>query len=253
MEEEWFQKVQTLKREGKWQEAELIIEEKSRMNPGSAQDYFDRGLAFWSQRKLDAALGDFTKCVEMEPGDYEANLRIGWMLSNLARHEEAMKVFEKVITLRPAEFHGYNGYAQALFSLGRYEEFLKYNEDLIECLPSSRGFWILGRIGALNKLGRHAEALDSLNKLGQGGVAPVDSYMYYLFLAETLTLLKRFEDALSSLRNGMDETKAEEGCVRCFVGNCRRTPYLEPLRMPPYRERFEEIIGPKPKITPKKA
>ncbi len=270
MKEEWYQKVSALARAGKGEEADRMVEEKIRTNPETAQDYFDRGMAYWSQGKLDTALGDFTRCVEIEPDDYEANLRIGWMLANLARHEEAMKVFENVIILRPEEFHGYNGYAQALFSLGRYEEFLKYNEALIERLPRSRGFWVLGRIGALNKLGRHGEALESLNEIGPGGVAPVDSYMYFLFLAETLTLLERFDDALDTLKKGMDETKAagveqgegseeggegeegEGGCVRCFVGNSWRTPYLEPLRKPPYLERFEEIVGPKSKINRKK-
>ena len=253
MKEEWTNRLNDLQKEGKWKLAQKMIVEQSLTNPSSAQEFFDRGLAFGCKGNLEAALGDFKKCVELEPQDYEANLRLGWTLSSLERYEEALEVFDRIVTLRPEEMYGYSGRSQALISLGRYEEAFKYNEELLQRLPSFRGFWELGRIGALNMLGRHCEALDLLNNLEPREIAPLHSYMYYLVLAETLTLLKRFDDALGALQKGMDETKAEDGCVPCFVDNCWRVSYLEPLRKPPYRARFEEIIGPKPKIQRKKA
>lgn len=249
MKDKWNREVNALMLEGKRDEAERIIEEKSRVNPKSAQDYFDRGLALWRKGSLEAALGDFQECVNLVPDDYEANLRLGYTLSNLGRDEEALRVFEKVIELRADDPEGYRSRAQALFGLKRYEEALAYNEELLLRFPSLRGYWELGRAWALNQLGRHTEALDFLKSVKPSEIIPLPSYSYYLSLAGTLALLKRFDDALDALKKGMDETKAQKGCISCFVGNCWRSPYLEPLRKPPYRARLEVIIGPKPKVS----
>jgi tetratricopeptide (TPR) repeat protein len=249
MKEEWLDKVVSLRKEGKHEDAEKMIEEKSRIVPKTAQDFFDRGLARRSLRNLEAALFDFQKCVELSPENSEAYLHLGWTLSNLERYEEALKTFEKLIELRPDEMEGHHGRSQSLFALKRYEEVIAYSEELVERLPLFKGFWELTRTAALNQLGRHEEALDSLTSITPEEIKPLPSYAYYLNLAGTFSLLERFDEALKSLQEGMEKTKLEEGCVPCFVGNCWRSPYLEPLRKPPYRERLEEIIGPKPKVT----
>lgn len=80
-------------------------------------------------------------------------------------------------------------------------------------------------------------------------ITPLPSYACYLHPACALASLERFDEALGALVEGMQRTKTEEGCVPCFVGNCWRSPYLEPLRNPPYRERLEKIIGPKQRTS----
>lgn len=248
---EWYEKARELYNAGKKEEADKIIEEKSRIIAETAQDFFERGIARRLLRNLNDALEDFKKCIELSPGYFEAYLHLGWTLSNLERYEEALKTFDKLIELKPDEMKGHHGRSQSLFTLKRYEEVIAYNEELVERLPAFSGFWELTRTAALNQLGRHEEALDSVTKIKPEEIKPLPSYAYYLSLAETFCLLNRYDEALNALNEGMDKTREEEGCAPCFANSCWRNPYLEALRKPPYRERLEKIIGPKPKVSRK--
>jgi len=100
------------------------------------------------------------------------------------------------------------------------------------------------------KEGRRQEAFKVIDVIRVSpSITPLPSYACYPHPACALASLERFDEALGALAEGMQRTKAEEGRVPCFVGNCWRMPYLEPLRNPPYRERLEKIIGPKQRTS----
>jgi hypothetical protein len=103
------------------------------------------------------------------------------------------------------------------------------------------------KVTALYRQGRQEEALKALDGIcNPSGIEPFPSYSYYLSRAGVLACLERYDEALDTLEEGMERTKTDEDCIPCFVGNCWRTPHLEPLRNPSYRERLEGIVGSPP-------
>ena len=103
------------------------------------------------------------------------------------------------------------------------------------------------KVTALYRQGRQEEALKALDGIcNPSCMEPFPSYSYYLSRAGVLACLQRYDQALDAIAEGMKTTEKEKGCIPCFVGNCWRVPYFEPLRKPPYRERFEGIVGSPP-------
>jgi tetratricopeptide (TPR) repeat protein len=166
----------------------------------------------------------------------------------LKRYEEALAECEEAIRLAPDLQEAYQIKGNLFMAEDRYEEAASYYGDLAE-RTDHRDFWELNRAAALSLMKRYEEALAILDTIATPPrIDPFPFYSYYLIRAGALARLERFDEALDLLAEGMKVTKREKGCIPCFVNNCWRVPYFEPLRNPPYRKRLEEIIGPKPKV-----
>ncbi|TKJ43446.1 hypothetical protein CEE36_03680 [candidate division TA06 bacterium B3_TA06] len=246
MAEDWQEKVNELYKQGKHEEVQEILKEAAAVNPQTSEDYVKRGTALSFLGRREEAMVDFEKAIELDPRNAEAHMRRGDIALCSGKPQEALAECDEAIRLAPDCQDTCHSKGNALIALGRYEEAVTYYQKLVKRLPDYKDFWELNRSWVLNELNRHVEALDILKTIDPSNIRPLPSYAYYLHLAGTLTLLARYEEALGALEEGMERIRSEEGCVPCFVGNCWRTPHLEPLRNPPYRKRFEGIVGSPP-------
>jgi len=250
MSKELVEKVTALYRQGRQEEAQELLQKAPRIDPETSQDFLKRGTACSFLGRREEAMADFDRAIELESDNAEAHMRRGGMLLILKRPEEALAECDEAIRLAPDNQEAYVTRGNVFMALDRYEEAAAYYEKLAERFPDNKDFWELNRGAALSLQERYQEALAIFDTIGiPPRIEPFPSYSYYLSQAGALARLERFDEALDTLAQGMKVTKKEAGCVPCFVGNCWRVPYFDPLRKPPYRQRLEAIIGPKPKVS----
>jgi tetratricopeptide (TPR) repeat protein len=90
----------------------------------AAQLHYSRALALLNQRKLEPALADLDRSIELDPGDaavvYERALVLGW----LGQYVRAVTDYGEVIRLRPGDATARNGRGFANLKLDRIESAL---------------------------------------------------------------------------------------------------------------------------------
>ncbi|MBN2380181.1 tetratricopeptide repeat protein [candidate division WOR-3 bacterium] len=249
MAHEFSEKIVELLKQGKREEAELLIKQATELIPKTAENYLRRGIGYLYTGNKEMALSDFRKAVELDPDNIEARSRLGGMLMMLNKHEMALETYEEILRREPTNQMAWHSKLNALFALNREQEALDLTDELVDRFPDRTDFWRYSKSGMLAQLKRYKEALEIIESIvGPSVLTPFPAYSYYLSRAVILSCLERYDDALDMIEKGMETTKTEKGCVTCFVGNIWRVPHLDPLRKPPYRERLEAIIGPKPKV-----
>jgi hypothetical protein len=90
--------------------------------PGSAEEWFNHGLALMAAADLEQAIQAFRTSLELVPDNTVAMTNLGFCLLDLRRNEEAAGIFRRALALRASEFNAIYGLAQALERLGRTEE-----------------------------------------------------------------------------------------------------------------------------------
>jgi tetratricopeptide (TPR) repeat protein len=71
------------------------------VNPSSAKEYYNRGVAFGGEgRHLEAVIA-YRKAVALDPDNADALNNLGWSLGKLGFFEEAVPILEKAVRLQP--------------------------------------------------------------------------------------------------------------------------------------------------------
>jgi protein O-mannosyl-transferase len=85
---------------GDEKDARESYDEALELNPSQSNAYFGRAMLLARQGKLEQAIGDFSKSVEIEP-TAEGYLRLGQALAQTGRHEQALAAFEQALKISP--------------------------------------------------------------------------------------------------------------------------------------------------------
>ena len=64
--------------------------------------FYNRGLAFERQGRSEEAAAAYAEAVRLDPGDVEAQVRLGLVLRDLGRDEEANRAFLAALDLKRA-------------------------------------------------------------------------------------------------------------------------------------------------------
>lgn len=88
----------------------------------SARAHTNLGAAYLQQNKLEIALNEFSKAIEVMPNYAAAYNGIAMVRSALRQDEEAEYNFKKAIQIDPSASEAYNNYGTFLCSRGRYSE-----------------------------------------------------------------------------------------------------------------------------------
>ena len=164
-------------------------------NPRNAVYYFNRAISYRELGKVDLALADYNRAVEINPRYYEAFNNRGTIYMNRRDNERALQDFTRAVEINPKYAIAHNNRGEALENMDRLEDALAAYSRAIDLNPkyarayANRGdIWRkMGRRDdaiadyryALRLDGRNALALAGLKTLGvspdtSAGTAPLN-------------------------------------------------------------------------------
>ena len=149
---------------GRFEEAEALWSDLLNYLPKEAAIWSNRGNVRVSQNKLEAALMDYDKAIELSPAEPDPYLNRGAALEGLERLEEAISSYSQVLAISPKDAAAYNNRGNAQAGLGRWELALEDFQSAIELNPN----FALARVNAalaLYQLGDTTEAIRRFRNL----------------------------------------------------------------------------------------
>ena len=127
------------------------------------ESLINQGYSLLQLGRLEEAVVAFEQAIRLDPGSADAYYNLGGALQELGRLEEALDAYKQAIRLRPNDVEAYNHQGGVLMRLGRLEEGLVAVEQAIHLDPNySSAYYNRGVV--LGLLGRPAEALVTLEQ-----------------------------------------------------------------------------------------
>ncbi len=187
---------------GKGQHEAAVAEWKKaiELNPGEALAHNNLGVALSETGKRDEALAEYQKALELSPEYPEAHNNLGEVLVSMRRIGEAIPHFEKALALKPAYASAHSNLGAAFARLGRIEEALPYLRKAVEYKPDSAdGHNNLGL--ALATTGRLEESIPHIEQAAKlsGGQEP----MILDLLSQIYAQAGRYPDAAGAARRAL--------------------------------------------------
>ncbi len=194
-------------------------------NP-SATNYYLRGRYHRDAGHYKEALADTAKSLELQPkSNYWAHRIRSDVFVETGDFKAALDEAELSVIAKPEEYRAYMCRGIALYKVGRdkdavadFDKSLKLNHDpVIGKLWSNRSVTLYYRAAALNRLGRHEEALEDIDLACQTdarkSVTPNSADTWHTMLLTERALanlgLKRFDEALSAAQQACDDDPAD--------------------------------------------
>jgi protein O-GlcNAc transferase len=129
----------------------------------TAQDLLQQGLSHHQEGRLDEAIREYQKSLEIQPGNATAHSNMGTALQAKNRLEEAMICYEKALAINPGYMKAYNNLGSVLKNRGNVAEAVVYFQKALVINPDYiTAHCNLG--SALQELGRGEEAVVCFQK-----------------------------------------------------------------------------------------
>jgi tetratricopeptide (TPR) repeat protein len=132
--------------------------------PNNAAVWSNRGNSRVSQNKLDAALADYNKAVELAPDVTDPYLNRGAALEGLGRWEDAIADYNRVLEMDPKDAMAYNNRGNAEAGLRQWDkaiEDFKKSADTAPNFAFARANYAL----ALYEIGDQDEAIHQMRNI----------------------------------------------------------------------------------------
>jgi tetratricopeptide (TPR) repeat protein len=132
--------------------------------PTNPAAWSNRGNSRISQNKLDEAIADFNKAIELAPDAPDPYLNRGTALEGKGQYEEAIADYNKVLAIAPNDAMAYNNRGNAKGGLGQWKEALADFQKAIEIAPN----FAFARANAaltLYQIGKKEEATREIRNL----------------------------------------------------------------------------------------
>jgi len=173
--------------------------------------YYNKALAAEKLGNNDYALENYKRALAMAPNDSEACAAVGNVLIKLGRYEDALYSFDQAIHLNPNNSTYYHNKAVAYYNLGEFSKAITTSKKALQINPFNaetyRNLSIFHLRIARNNLSQNTKddktvslqetdfqyAADAAEESIRLNPENADSYHY---LAQSLTKLGRYEDAL---------------------------------------------------------
>lgn len=124
----------------------------------------NRGNARVSQNKLEEAIADYNKSIELAPDAADPYLNRGTAFEGLGRWEDAIADYKRVLELEPNDAMAYNNLGNAKAGLGQWEEAIANYQKATELAPNfafARANYAL----ALYQTGQTEEAIRTMRNI----------------------------------------------------------------------------------------
>ena len=151
--------------DGRAEEQLALLRELVRKYPADARAHNALGgQLFFANQEYDAAIAEYRKALEIDPGYSPAWNQMGYAARAAGRFEEAEQAFRRYIEVLPSEPNPYDSYAEFLMKMGRFDESIVQYRKALEADST----FTASDIGIANNqmfLGREAEARATMDAL----------------------------------------------------------------------------------------
>jgi Flp pilus assembly protein TadD len=125
-----------LARQGKLDEAISNYAKALQMAPSYAEVYFSLGVALAEQGKLEEAISNYAKALHIKPNYAESLNSLGFALARQGRFQEAISRYSEALRIRPDYASAHNNLGIALAEQGRLEEAISNYSNAIRTRPT---------------------------------------------------------------------------------------------------------------------
>jgi tetratricopeptide (TPR) repeat protein len=167
---------------------------------------FYRSNALSELGKIDEAILEWKKYLDMEKNDSAAWNNLGVEYSNLENYDKALECFEKAITIEPDEEIFWTGKAEAYFELEQYDEFEKATTKALELNPASHDA-LVNKTMVLWQNDKNEEAIKNEERLVE--LEP-DNWAHWNALGTSYETVKNYEKALECFEKGITVDSTED-------------------------------------------
>jgi tetratricopeptide (TPR) repeat protein len=158
-----FFSIQTHYQTGVWKNELTLWNDVISKNENVPVAYNNRGIIYKNGNKLDKALADFNKAIELNPGYFEAYSNRGNLFMMQGNFEKAIANFNKAIELNPDNFEARYNRGTLFLNENNYEKAISDFDRAIEMNPGYAEVYI-NRGNALRDINRYNDALKDYNK-----------------------------------------------------------------------------------------
>ncbi len=153
-----------LYREKQYDEAITYLGEGKRVQPKRSEPYLLLGLTYLQQQQYDAAVTVFQEGIQHNPANADLHFNLGTTYDKLDQFDKVVQEMERTLSLEPehADALNYLGYSYADRGV-KVEQALKLTQRAVELKPNN-GYYIDSLGWALFKVGRSAEALETIDR-----------------------------------------------------------------------------------------
>jgi tetratricopeptide (TPR) repeat protein len=122
---------------GRPEQAEEVMQELVRRQPGNAAFHYTLGRAAYYQKKYGEAQAHFGKTTELNPGLVDAYVSLGIVMTAQQKHNEAERFLRMAILLKPDLVQAYVCLGGTLNSLEEYGEAERYLRKALALAPDN--------------------------------------------------------------------------------------------------------------------
>jgi Flp pilus assembly protein TadD len=126
--------VATHERNRIWQEGR-IWEDVVKKSPQSARAHNNLGNWYKSQGRLDDAIHEYTRALELDPSYFGAYTNLGLTYDQKGRMEEAVRCYARALTINPHDAQAYNNLGIAYGKLGLLDRAIEIFHDGLQFAP----------------------------------------------------------------------------------------------------------------------
>jgi predicted TPR repeat methyltransferase len=120
---------------GQWEQAQQILGNAMKLNPGFAEGWCARGLVLLQLRRPERALGCFDQALALKPDFLDALSSRATALLELNRHGEAIAGFDRVVAMHPEHAISWNNRGNALAAMRRLDEAIPSYDRALALMP----------------------------------------------------------------------------------------------------------------------
>jgi uncharacterized protein len=192
---------------GKHKEAIANYDKAVQIKPDYVTAWNNRGVALGNLGKKQEAFESFNKAVQIKHDYVEAWSNRGRALRNLGRNQEAFESFDEAVQIKPDFAEAWYSRGVVLSSLGKNQEALESYDKAVQIKPDYADVWFDRGWLILSKFKKFEEAIANFDKVIQ---LDPDNAMAWLNRGLALNNLGRHEEALESIENG-EKLALEQG------------------------------------------
>jgi len=192
--------LMTFQRNTVWKTEYSLWSDASRKSPDKARPFNNLGLALFRMGRVDEAIAEYGKALELAPGYYDALNNLGNALLEKGDVDEAVSLYKRILSRNPGYIGAYVNYGATLIKNGRPDDAVTLLKQAVEVDPSfMHSYFNLGvALDALGDSRAAADAYTSALKLDPDNDEVLNNLGTSLFrLGEYLRTIEAYERALA--------------------------------------------------------